>query len=231
MTNRAPVDIELFLDVSCPWCHGAIESSRRLLDELAADPSVPSINLVWRFMRLHPMPRVGGMPMREMYEGYVGADDAAIEAAMQDVRDYVRSVGVRVDFARHDYLYDPLTAHRLLAAVRDDAADDLPSLWSLARAVWNANFVFGLDITDHAVLRGAVERGGLAVPQRIWELISSPDGHLSETLADHDRALAVELDGVPRMVIGGKVVPVWVAPDDVRRTVRDAIAAAEGAAG
>ena len=40
---RAPVRVEMFLDVSCPWCHGALETNRRLLDELAADPQVPPI--------------------------------------------------------------------------------------------------------------------------------------------------------------------------------------------
>lgn len=218
-----PVEIEMFMDVSCPWCHGAIESSRRLLDELAADPAVPPLRLTWRFMRLHPMPRDGGMPLRELYATFM-PDDAAIDAAIQDVRDYVCSVGVRVDFTRYRYVHDPLTAHRLLAAVRDDDGDDLPSLWSLVRAVWNANFVHGIDITDHAALRGAVERGGLQLPVRIWELIATDDGHLAETLADHDRALEVELDGVPRMVIGSTIVPTWVDQDEVRRTVREAIA-------
>jgi predicted DsbA family dithiol-disulfide isomerase len=220
-----PVEIEMFMDVSCPWCHGAIETSRRLLDELAADPNVPSLRLTWRFMRLHPMPRDGGMALRDLYATFM-PDDAAIDAAMQETRDYVRSVGVRIDFARYSFVHDPLTAHRLMAAARDDDGDDVPSLWSLARAVWNANFVHGIDITDHAALRGAVERGGLFVPVRIWELIATDDGHLAETLADHERALEVGLDGVPRMVIGGRIVPTWIDPDEVRRTVREAIAAA-----
>ncbi|MEO6866978.1 MAG: DsbA family protein, partial [Gaiellales bacterium] len=155
-------------------------------------------------------------------------DAAGIEAAKQDVRDYVSSVGVRVDFGRYTYLHDPLTAHRLLAAVRDDGGDDVPSLWSLARTVWSANFVDGIDISDHAALRGAVERGGLAVPTRIWELIAA-GGHMDETLADHARALEIELDGVPRMYIGDRIVPTWVDPDEVRRTVREAITAAAAA--
>jgi predicted DsbA family dithiol-disulfide isomerase len=139
------------------------------------------------------------------------------------VRDYVRGVGVRVDYTRYDFLHDPRTSHRLLAAVRDDGGDDLPSLWSVARAVFNANFVQGLDISDHAVLRGAVERHGLVLPVRIWELVAREDGHLAETLADHDRALEVQLDGVPRMVVGGTIVPTWIELDEVRERLRAAI--------
>jgi predicted DsbA family dithiol-disulfide isomerase len=223
-----PVEIEMFVDISCPWCHGALETSRRILDELAADPGVPSVRLQWRFMRLHPMPKPGGLPLDE-YFGAWAKDDAALEQARQEVRDYGRSVGVRVDFARYTYLHDPLAAHRLLAAVRDDAGLELPSLWSLARIVFNANFVKGIDIADHAALRGAVERAGLVLPQRIWELVADEDGHRAETLADHARALEVELDGVPRMLVGGMIVPTWVDPLQVRTTLRSAIDAAASA--
>ena len=33
--------VEVFLDVSCPWCHGGQITARRILDEVAADPSLP----------------------------------------------------------------------------------------------------------------------------------------------------------------------------------------------
>ncbi len=222
---QKPVTVEMFVDVSCPWCHGALETSRRLLDELAADPDVPPLDVRWRFMRLHPMPREGGLSLDE-YFGTWSDDPAEPERARQMVRDYARSVGVRVDYARHDFLHDPFTAHRLLAIVRDDGGDDLPSLWSVARAVFNANFVHGLDITDHAVLRGAVERSGLVLPVRIWERVADPDGHRDITLADHAAALDVQLDGVPRMVVGRTIVPTWIELDEVRSGLRAAIAAA-----
>lgn len=223
-----PVTVEMFFDVSCPWCHGALETSRRILDELAADPCVPALALQWRFMRLHALPRPGGLPLEEHWATFAD-EPAEYERRRREVRDFVRSVGVRVDFGRYTYLHDPFTAHRLLAAVRDDGGDDLPSLWSLARIVTNANFVHGLDIGDDAVLRGAVERGGLAVPTRIWELVADPVGNRDQALADHARALEVELDGVPRMVVGGTIVPTWIDPDDVRARLRDAISAARDA--
>ena len=221
-----PVRIEMFLDVSCPWCHGALETNRRLLDELAADPTVAPLDVAWRFQRLHPMPREGGVPLDEYYQSWDPDDPDKPEAARREVRDYARSVGVRVDYSRYDFLHDPLTAHRLLAAVRDDGGDELPSLWSVARAVFNANFVQGLDIADHAVLRGAMERHGLVLPVRIWELVASEDGHLATTLVDHERALEVELDGVPRIVVGSTIVPTWIDLDEVRERLRAAIAAA-----
>lgn len=220
-----PVAIEMFFDVSCPWCHGALETNRRLLDELAADPDVPPLALHWRFMRLHALPRDGGLPLEE-YWASISNGPPDVDAVRQEVRDFVRSVGVRVDFGRYTYLHDPFVAHRLLVAVRDDDRDDVPSLWSLARIVSNANFVHGLDIADHAVLRGAVERGGLHVPTRLWELVADPEGNRARALADHARALDVQLDGVPRMVVGGTIVPTWIDPGEVRTQLRAAIDAA-----
>jgi predicted DsbA family dithiol-disulfide isomerase len=219
------IEIEMFIDVSCPWCHGALETNRRLLDELAADPEVARLRPRWRFMRLHPMPREGGLPIEEYYRSWGDASDEAVERARAEVRDYVRSVGVRVDETRYTYLHDPFTAHRLLAAARDDGSDDVPSLWSLARSIFTANFVHGVDITDLAALRGAVERSGLRLPVRIWEAVAG-DGYRAETLADHERALEIDLDGVPRMYVGGEIVPTWIDPDEVRARLRTAIAGA-----
>jgi predicted DsbA family dithiol-disulfide isomerase len=219
------VQVEMFLDVSCPWCHGALETQRRLLDELAADAAMPPIALHWRFMRLYPLPRPGGLPVEEYYATWHDGAPDAVERAHHEIEAFVASVGVRVDWARYTFLHDPFTAHRLLTIVRDEPGDDLPSLWSLARAVFTANFVHGIDITDHAALRGAAERAGLAVPRRVWEQLAA-DGHVAETHADHARALAVALDGVPRMAIGGRIVPTWIDTDDVRRDLRAALAAA-----
>jgi predicted DsbA family dithiol-disulfide isomerase len=222
-----PVEIEMFVDVSCPWCHGGLETTRRLLDELGADPTVRSLQLHWRFMRLHPVPREGGLPLDEYFATWGSDDPEALERPRQEVRDHARGVGVRVDFTRYTYMHDPEVAHRLLAAARDDGGDDLPSLWSLARAVFSANFVHGIDISDHAVLRGAVERAGLVLPLRVWERITSGDRNAAAVRADHERALEVKLDGVPRIVVdGGTIVPTWIDPDAVRSQLRAAIAAA-----
>ena len=219
------VEVEQFFDASCPWCHGGLETSRRLLDELAADPELPHLRLQWRFMRLHPLGGESGMSL-DAFLGRWAQTDEQLAQAREDVRSYVRSVGTWVDFTRYTAVHDPRTAHRLLALVRDDDGDDLPSLWSLARAVATATFVHGVDIDDHAALRGGVERAGLVVPVRIWEQVADGDGGGAAVDADHARALEVELDGVPRMVVGGRIVPTWIDPAEVRATLREAILAA-----
>ena len=34
----AAVEVEIFVDASCPYCHYGLATIRRLFDELAADP-------------------------------------------------------------------------------------------------------------------------------------------------------------------------------------------------
>lgn len=228
MTSAAPlrpaVDVEIFVDVSCPWCHGGLATIRRVLDEVAADPSLPAARLRWRFIRLHDMNPPEGMPAADQWVRY-GMNEEQTAAAKAELAAFLRSVGVSMDERRHTYLYNPVLAHRLLAMVRDDGGDDLPDLWSVARAVWSANFVKGVAIDDPYALRAAVVEAGVDVPDRIWTRLADPEDHLAQTLADRERALEVSLDGVPRFFLNGTIVPAWKPIDEVRANLRAALAA------
>ncbi|MCW2927782.1 MAG: hypothetical protein JWM86_1750 [Thermoleophilia bacterium] len=224
--TTAPVTLELFNDVSCPWSHGALEPTRRILDEFAADPTVPPMHLHWRFMRLRDMPRAGGLPIAEFQASIAGSDDPERVAEIAHApHDYVATVGARIDSSRYTWLHDPHTAHCVLAAVRDDAgADRLPSPWSMLRVIYAANFAQGIDVSDLAALRGAIERGGLALPGTLWSALA--DGAFDDApRVDRERALEVELDGVPRIVVNGTIVPTWLDIDEVRSSLRAAIGA------
>jgi predicted DsbA family dithiol-disulfide isomerase len=218
------VDVEMFLDVSCPWCHGALDTNRRVLDEFAADPSLPKLRVHWKFLRLHGELPLPGLTVDEYMATYT-SDPVQQQAMRDDVLTYTASVGLTVNYDRYRVVHDPLLAHALLAAARDDAGLDLPDPWHLARAVFDANFVFGVDITDLGELRAAVETAGILLPGRIWSAIAD-HGYDEVTRRDRAHALEVELDGVPRMRVGGTIVPTWVDPAEVRQRLRDAITAA-----
>ncbi|MCC6831826.1 MAG: DsbA family protein [Thermoleophilia bacterium] len=219
----APAGVEVFVDVSCPWCHGGLATIRRVLDEVAADASMPAVRLRWRFIRLHDMNPPEGMRTDDQWARY-GMDAQQAAAARAELAAFLRSVGIGMDPARHTYLYNPLLAHRLLAMARDEEGTDLPDMWSLARAVWSANFVRGTAMDDPAALRAAMVDAGLDVPERIWTRLADPRDHLAETLADRERALEVSLDGVPRFYVNGRIVPAWRPIGEVRANLRAALA-------
>lgn len=220
--SRTPVEVEVFLDVSCPWCHGALTTIRRLLDEAAADPALPALAVRTRFMRLYELDPPQGYPLAELWGRY-GMSPEQGAAAEGELEEYLASVGVLQDTERCTYLYNPILAHRLLAMVRDDAGTDAPDVWSLVRAVCSANFVDGVAIDDPYALRAAVRAAGLSVPERIWARLRDPQDHLAETLADRERALAVSLDGVPRFYVDDTIIPAWHSIDDVRARLRAAL--------
>ena len=220
--GRITRTVELFVDVSCPWCHGGLATVRRVLDELAAEPAIPAIAVGWRFIRLHDLEPPEGYPAAEQWERYgMNAEQGA--AAEAELAAYLASVGIGMDTSRYSFIHNPLTAHRLLAMVRDDAATDTPDMWSLTRAVWTANFVRGTVMDDVAALRAALVDLGMAIPGRIWDRMADPDDHLAEALADRQRALDVNLDGVPRFYVDGHIIQAWHPIEDVETGLREAL--------
>ncbi|MFN8123991.1 MAG: DsbA family protein [Thermoleophilia bacterium] len=220
-----PTMVEVFLDVSCPWCHGGQITARRILDEVAADPSLPRTAYTMRFIRLHDFGDPAGYPRAEMIRRWESPPEE-VAAHLVELEEFAASVGVRIDDDAYAYVSDPFHAHRLLAMVRDDPSTDAPDLWSLSRAVWTGRYVHGLRADVHADLRKAVALAGLRVPERIWARMADPDDHRERTLADHARALEVHLDGVPRLVANGRIVPCWRPIDEVRAGIREALLAA-----
>src|SRR5262245_24114976 len=140
-----PLEIEVFVDASCPYCHYGLSTIRRVLDELAADPAAPAIRTTWRFLRLYDLDPPEGI-LRAEYLARGGKAPEAIAASRAELVARAAAEGVRIDDSRYVRVDNPLLAHRLMAMCRDEAASDVPELWSLARVVWGAKFAEGLRI-------------------------------------------------------------------------------------
>jgi predicted DsbA family dithiol-disulfide isomerase len=214
-----PRTVELWLDVSCPWCQGGLPVMRALLEEAAADPGLPPLRVVWRPVRLHPIPPEG-LPLRDYLRRFT-TDEAELAAMDREVTGFNVERGRELRLDRVAHLHDPRTAHRLLALARDAGAD----MWALADAVWDANWRDSLDVSSPAVLRAAVEAAGVRLDEAVWAAHAAGEGG---DLVDADRARATEvgLDGVPRFGIGTTIVPAWIDVDEVRALLGRALAAA-----
>jgi predicted DsbA family dithiol-disulfide isomerase len=219
-----PVEVEVFVDASCRYCHYGLATIRRLFDELAADPDAPAIVLSWRFLRLYDLSPPQGLP-RATYQARKGRSAEQIMAANEELRARAAAVGTRIDHDRYLFVSNPLLAHRLLTLARDDEGQDVPDMWSLTAAIWAATFSRGLDVADLATLRAACEDAGLEVPERLWRRLADSNDYLAETLADRAYAQSINLDGVPRLRVGGTIVPAWLPLAEVRNGVRTALEA------
>lgn len=186
--------LELWLDVSCPWCRGALPVMKKLLEEEA-----PAAELVWRPIRLHGLDPAG----RALPE--LGAE------VLQFNQERERPLAP----GQLNWLHHPQLAHRLLALCRQRSDVDM---WALAESLWEANWVRGVDISDSQALASAI-----SAPGEVWRQLQQGEGQdLVES--DHLRALEIGLDGVPRFYVQGVIVPAWLEPAVVRRQLRTALA-------
>lgn len=218
------VEVEIFVDASCAYCHYGLATIRRLFDEHAADPDSTALVPSWRFLRLYDLSPPEGLP-RLTYEARKGRSVEQIAASDAKRRESAAAVGTRIDYERYRFVGNPLLAHRLLVLARDDEGQEVPDLWALTAAIWGANFSRGLDIAELATLRIACEDAGLEVPDRLWRRLADPNDYLAETLADRAYAQSVDLDGVPRLRVGGTIVPAWLPLAEVRTGFRTALEA------
>ena len=219
----AAVEVEIFVDTSCPYCHYGLATIRRLFHEMAADPDAPALDPSWRFLRLFDLEPPEGLP-RAAYQSARGRSAERISEINEELRASAAAVGVRIDHERYLLVSNPLLAHRLLAIARDEPGDDVPDLWALTAAIWAATFARGLDLADLGALRVACEDSGLEVPQRLWDRLRDPDDYVSETLADRTYAQSIDLDGVPRLRVGETIIPAWRPTGEVRDAFHSALA-------
>ena len=122
--------IELWLDVSCPWCRGALPVMKRLLGEEAA-----GAELVWRPIRLRPLDPAGrALPQ---------LDPDAVKFNLERGR----------PLGQPNWLHHPQLAHRLLVLCRQRSDVDM---WALAESLWQANWVSAVNIAEFSALAAAV---------------------------------------------------------------------------
>lgn len=187
------IRVEIWLDVSCPWCRGALPVMKRLLEEEAAGAEI-----AWRPIRLHRLDPEG----------------RALPELGNEVLSFNLERGRELAPERLKWLHHPQTAHRLLALCRDRGDVDM---WELAERLWEANWVQGIDIGSIQALSQVVE-----VPGRIWQQLNAGMGEQTVE-ADHRRALQIGLDGVPRIYVNGTIVPAWLEVEVVRERLRAAL--------
>ncbi len=150
MTNDtiAPVRIEAWADVACPWCFiGAVRLDAVVAGEHAAGREVVVRH---RPFQLSPELPPEGRPLREFFESRFGG-----RAAVDDAFARVAAVGAEVGivFAQESMpkVANTRLAHALLLTYDGDTRQQ-----RALRALFSAYFEQCLDITDRDVVVGVV---------------------------------------------------------------------------
>jgi predicted DsbA family dithiol-disulfide isomerase len=224
-TSTAPLTVEVWSDVVCPWCYIGKRRLEAALDRLA----LPQVRVVWRSFQLDPSaPRPGepghGQDVAEhLGEKYGGGREAGLRMSAQ-MTEVAAAEGLvfRLEDAGRGSTVD---AHRLLHLAADVEAQGAPGLQDAVKErLLRAYFTEGADVSDPRVLRRlAVEAGLPAV--RVDEVLGS-DEYAPDVLADQAQARAYGASGVPFTVVDGRygisgAQPVEVFVDALTRARAD----------
>lgn len=190
--------IDVVSDFACPWCFIGSRRLGRVLDGRDAQ------------VRYHPFQLNADTPaagadlrdyLRERYEVEPEEMFTRVEAAARDA-------GIALDFAKVRKMPNTLSAHILVAAVQDSAAQR-----AFVDAIFSAYFLEGRDIGDPAVLAELAARHGLRGEQ--VAVLLANDG-----LRQRVRELAASMSqqgitGVPFFVFNQKLALSGAQPAEV----------------
>lgn len=195
----APVRVEIFSDIVCPWCY--IGKTR--FDEALRRLGATDIAVTYSPYQLDPTaPIDGAMPVSEAYAKKFGGPDKA-----RAILDHVSATAAQdgLTFAMDRALRaNTRLAHRLLLAAENQGDSALQA--SLYGHLFRAYFTDGANLGDRDTLRACAERAGLDAEATTAAL----DSDIYEpALEDRlERAAALGITAVPTFVIDDR----WSIP-------------------
>jgi predicted DsbA family dithiol-disulfide isomerase len=187
------VQVEIWSDVVCPWCYVGMARFERAV-ELTGAP----VEVVYRAFELDPDVPADGPPLTEYLAAKFG-DLSRVRASHARLTSAGADLGI--DF-RWEGMHrrNTFDAHRLLVwALRTEGP---AAQGRLKRALLQAHFTDGLDVSDHAVLADLAATAGLDRDLAADALASGAEATTvrAEEAAAHENGIAA----VPTFVVAGK---------------------------
>lgn len=189
---RLRLQVEIVLDLVCPWCHLGV---RRLARALRARPDIAA-DITWRPFLLNPDLPASGLPRQEYLIRKFGGEERArrLQATLTDLG---RAEGIAFRFDLIRRMPNSLDAHRLVrwAGMHGLAGEMVERLFA-------AFFTEGQDIGDPSVLTLLAAEIGLD-PLHARRFLAS-GAEAATVHADNLRAHRIGISGVPCFVLNGR---------------------------
>jgi predicted DsbA family dithiol-disulfide isomerase len=188
--DRAPVRLEVFLDVVCPWCW---IGHARLARALGGMEDRARVEVRFRPFRLDPSaPPRGGPRLRPYLEAKYGGRQV-VDGMIGRVREAAAAEGLDYRPELDPVRVNTLDAHRLVWLARQAGAEA-----RVLERVYRAYFTEGLDLGDRAVLASLAGEAGLG-PARARLALDGGEG-AAEVLAELELASSMGISAVPTFV-------------------------------
>lgn len=197
---HGPLHLNVWLDVTCPWCHiGRARLARAL--EIVGVPG--AVTVVYRAFELDPALPAGTGRTK------LAALAERKNISLADARRMYAQIGAVADTEGVDFRPETVLAantfdaHRLirLAGPGTDRAD------RVLAAVLAAHFAGGAAIDDHTVLADIGGAAGMDRATVLADLAGSPAGIEAgrQVRADEETAARAGITGVPFYLAGGRL--------------------------
>lgn len=186
--------IDVVSDVICPWC---FIGTRRLDEALAGLPDVEAVVTFHPFL-LDPSTPAEGADLRERLRRKYGGDPEKLFARVEEA---ARAAGIPLDFSKIQRTPHTVAAHTLLRLALEKSGPKTQH--ALARALFEAYFLQGLDIGRFDVLATLAERHGLDADEA--RAFLADENELAATRQQASAMAAQGIGGVPFTVVGKRV--------------------------
>lgn len=191
------VTVEIFADVSSPWCYIA---KRRLETALRLCREEVATSVRWLPLARFPQVPPDGLDRRAVTIARFGSA-ARADAADALVTEAARCEGLTLHLDRVGRIPNVFDAHRFVALAEREGVQD-----AVLEGLFHAHLVEGRDIGMRPALLDAVSAA--LGRERAAQWLDSSEG-LADVWAEQGRAQGLNVRGVPFVFIGGAAGPSW----------------------
>lgn len=215
----APLTVDIWSDVMCPWCIIGFKQLEKALAELEGEVSA---QIRWHPFELNPdMPPQGEDSASHIARKY-GRSPEQAAAGRAQMASIAAAAGYSFAYAGTgdapaQRMWNTFAAHKLLtAALRDHGGE---AQTRLKLAMFDAHFQQRRDLSDETVLTEIFVGVGLPADEATAALADPALGEIVR--AEEARAWDMNISGVPAIVFNGKyLVPGAQDPETYVTTIR-----------
>lgn len=193
-TAPARLELDVWLDVACPFCAVGEKRLSRVIDEL---PFKDAVDVRFHSFQLSPDAPERTTQTQAEYLAERGFDPARLEASHRHLDAQAGELGFAFD---HDAVVpaNTFTAHRMIQAAAAEGVQE-----RVVDALLTAYFQEGLDVGDPDALTDVVVAAGLS-EKAAERVIADPGAYADEVRGDIAQAQRLGIQGVPFAVIDGR---------------------------
>jgi predicted DsbA family dithiol-disulfide isomerase len=215
--------VEIYSDISCPWCY---IGEKRFATALASYAD-RDVDVSFRPYQLDPEAPTDPRPLTSALREKFGAN---VQQMLDRVTNVARGEGIEMHWDKA-VAVNTITAHRLLRLALAEYGADVQR--AVAEKLFDAHFTRGGDVGDRELLVALAGSAGMDA-DRVQQYLDSDDG-LAETRAEIEQARAIGVRAVPTFVFDGQYVveggqPAAVFADVLREVAKLAASEREPAA-